>query len=239
MDNRYFHKNKQKMEENTKGIEYLTLTIGWVLGLFSTLIVEFFKNLFLRNKIKNLILNELKELQLDLLILCLSTTAETEPITQEWANWFRKYFHLIISLVKDTYKLPDNLKSVDFSKLDESQFLNAVLLISRGFQAKENVTSSMLKLSLNYTESKIDLIYLFKTEFQAQIRKILNRLGVINMIIEQTWFYHTKTYESLSKENHYLSKTNIKNNTRKISTRTKSLIDYIQLVIEKETTKDD
>jgi len=57
-------------------------------------------------------------------------------------------------------------------------------------------------IPLPFLNSQLSSLSLFSTEFQRKALKIASRLSIMNEEIDASNFYHKKTFESLSEQNH-------------------------------------
>ena len=118
-------------------------------------------------------------------------------------------------------------------KLSDNEFLDQ-LNIARS-KTPEPIFKSTLtfpKIISPYIDSKMSSLSFFRQEFQILLSKFRREIHVLNNDIEQTWFYHAKTFENLSGENHEVVHHNLSQIYSRIAERTRYVIKLIDKIQE-------
>src|ERR1035441_3196870 len=122
-------------EGNTSNtINYLTLIIGWVLGLISTIGFDYYRKTIIRREVKKGILSELKELKLRMVGMNYMTTLKYLTVTKEWTDWIKAYYEYITE--SDEYDYKKNIHDTKYKKaiLNNDEFYKSLLLSAAKFE---------------------------------------------------------------------------------------------------------
>src|SRR5437667_8645917 len=105
---------------------YITLIIGWFLGISSTLLVEKIKKHFQRKEVKRGIISEIKDLKMRLIGLCFITKINSDLVTKEWTNWIKSFYTDLILSNEFNYIMDTKEMKTNISNMSESDFYGFV-----------------------------------------------------------------------------------------------------------------
>lgn len=200
--------------------------------MFSALIIERIKKHLLKRDIKHGIKTELRELLLRLAADSFSSILEYSEISEKWSKWFKPYYKTLKESDEYDYlrdKPRPNLKIDNYS---DKEFYDSLVLIQSNNRANEiKPTLIFPKIMLPYIDSNYYTISLLKNKFIKQIFKLKREIIHLNSDYEQVWFYHTKTFESITYTNHTIAIKNIENLSKKILREQKNIIHLIEIII--------
>ncbi len=182
---------------------FLSVLLGWIMGLFSPLIVDELRKGRNRIEIESAIRRELEELRLKLLGLIYLTRMRLGTFDKDLLNWMlpiaKKYKGAHVSL-------PFSKGLEVMSTLNDGKF--------KAYVAAESSSPaglSMKKYSVPYLESKMDQLGLFPEKFQSGLLSIKMHLELINQEIDTARFYMEKTFDaSMDADNQEIIKANLR-----------------------------
>jgi hypothetical protein len=219
--------------ESNSNINVYSLFVAWLLGIVSALLVYWIKQLLSKRSTKIGIKNELNELQMYLVAVCFIVTYKRGNLSRDFVVWIRPYYNsLLNSEFKDFFGEKNIIEPLGSEKLSDNEFFDQ-LNVAR-LKTPEPIFKSSLnfpKIISPYIDSKMDSLSFFKQEFQILLSKFKREIHLLNNDIEQTWFYHAKTFENLSEENHEVVNHNLSQIYFRIAEQTSyivKLIDKIQ-----------
>ncbi|MCK9424966.1 MAG: hypothetical protein M0Q21_02880 [Ignavibacteriaceae bacterium] len=212
-------------------IKYLPLAIGWLLGIFSAVVIEQIKKQILKQNIKRGIKTELRELSLRLAASCFKSILDCGAISEEWAKWFKPYYKILTE--SDEYDYLRDKPKPD-KKIDtycDKEFYEYLVFMQNKNRANELKTPVYPKIVLPYLDSNYNTISLLNDQFVKLISKLKRETIHINSDYEQVWFYHTKTFERITDINHSIAVNNIEDICKRILRKEKNIISLIEKII--------
>jgi len=210
-----------------------TLILGWSLGIIGTVINEKLKRRSTKKDITNGIKTELNELQIHLSSVCLISVCEIGNFNKEFYQWLKPYFikfyesteFLIPKEIKDkTPKITEMNDEIVFMLIQTAFVKNATTNLPTNF-TYQNITTP-------YIDLKINDISLLSSSLQKALITLKRDINFMNGDINQIWFYHTKTFESINQNNFAIVTANIKTIYGRIARRSKIMVNNITNILE-------
>lgn len=215
-------------------ISYIPLIIGWLLGILSSLLVNLINKKIQKKEIKRGIISEIKDLQLRLIGTHFLTTLETKAYNEDWAIWFKPFFNRLVNSNEMNYVI-DLKKDKDvLIKMTNAEFFT-LCTISHNYKKSEYIISNQTfsKINLPFVDSNYHSISLFDEKFQLLITKLKHDICLLNHFYEQIWFYHSKTFDKLSNDNHMIIVGNINQIIPRICRMSMALIKLTEDILYK------
>ncbi len=223
-----------EINQNTgSDFEIILIIIGWLLGMFSSLFIEKYKNYSKRKEVKKGIKSELNELRLRLAATNLELTFRIGDITLEYARWIKPYYKLLFE--SETFAYLRTVPKIDnpITHLPDDEFQRCLIIsINRKKDSIVITTPSVPKIVLPYTDSNYGSISLLKEKLLFQIAQLKKDIISINDCIDDVKYYHNKTFEELSESNRKVVEYNIDKNVLSIRDKTKYIIKLIEEIIK-------
>jgi hypothetical protein len=205
--------------------QLLYIFFGWFLGLFSPLIIEFFKSHRHTREFVAALKVELEDLQFRLAIASLQLLQSHGGFDRDFAAW--------VSKIADRYSGDEPSEAI--RKLLR-QFLDADEKLANQFamlgRAQPGVGSSLKKYETKFLESNLVEIIRLPITTQRKIHEFRNQLSILNQDITKADSYMMMTFNSsLSEENHKRVTKDLTNLYGIVQGRCKSLADKIEMIL--------
>jgi len=210
-----------------------TLLLGWFLGIIGTVINEKLKRSSTKKDIKNGIKTELTELQIHLSSVCLLSVCEIGNFDKEFYHWLKPYFIKFYESAE--FLIPKDIKD-KIPKITEMDDEFVFTLIQAAFV--KNITTTLptnftyQNITTPYIDLKINDISLLKSSLQKVLFTLKRDINFMNGDINQIWFYHAKTFESISQNNLAVVNANIRSIYGRIARRSKIMVNKITEILE-------
>ncbi len=204
------------------------ILIGWLLGIFSTLLIHFLQRLFKKVSIKSGIRLELNDAR-----------ARIATVAYKMRMRFGKLDKEFIELTsKVMAKMKHDPNFTKFAEVCNKQihFTEAeIAKLNMLDKAKAGVSLSMKTFKLPYLESKIADLSLYSEKFQYHCLSTLNDLRLINQAIEESIFYFRVSYTAgLADETYNKASIMTEQTFEKIGERAEMICTKINILL-KET----
>lgn len=219
-------------EENSKDtIDLFLIIIGWLLGIFSAIVVEQIRRYISKRDIKKGIFSELREIQLRLAALCFTTVINYEDITEDWAKWIRPYYKTLTDSEEYDYIRNKPRPKTNINDISDKEFYE-YLLYMKSQKEQYEIRSSHIhsEITLPYLNSNYNTIALLNKKVTKNISKLQREIASLNSDFQQIWFYHTKTFEKITDDNHKIASMNIDFISKRISIKAKRIISLIEKI---------
>ena len=166
----------------------LFILLGWILGLFSPLIVDEIKKWRNRGEVGKAIRTELGELRLKLIFMIYLNRMQLGTFDRDLLNWMKP----IVTKYQGAHVTHPILQAFDLlSSFDDAKL--------KGYVARESSSQSglsMKKYSIPYLEAKMDQLAQFPEKMQSTLLSIKAHLELVNQEIDIARFYMEKTFDS-------------------------------------------
>lgn len=209
----------------TLGKDILLLVLGWIFGLFSSIIVDWLKERSQRKELKQGLFTELKALRFRLIATVGQIAFKFGSFDRELLSWLRQQYENYGGAFPKERVLQsiDNLlKSGDKQLAIDAEIVNA---------PPGNVLS-LKAFNFPFLDSQISNLSLFDAEFQNRILEIKTQVNFINEDIELSRFYFEKTFDSsITEENHEIISKNLKNAYQDVGEKACRIVDSITKLI--------
>jgi hypothetical protein len=173
------------------GYQILFLVIGWLLGLLSPVVVDFFTRKRRQLEVKQGLRVELAELRFSLVNSTLSVASSAGALDQEYVAWLKAALEGQRGAREEDRKaLLDTVGKL--GGLDEQQL--AAVARSLG---PPPAASALTKHRLPYLAAHMDHVSSLPAATQRQLLEIQAQLGVINELLDDIRFVMTKSFDSL------------------------------------------
>jgi hypothetical protein len=207
--------------------------LGWLLGILSYPIVSQIQKYLKRKDLKKAILSELESLSVRLLLQYIDLQLYFGEIDKKELEWIRNLPE------KHRKYIPENLieavnKLLNFSEeeLKFSSFLYYLLTYN------PNKAIRLKTFEMPFIKSVLSNLSVFDIEFQSSIFDIWKEISILNQEIEQAMFYSRLTFDpSCMDANQEIIRYNLKNSYKFIKEKSKTIVDKIEKILEREKSK--
>jgi hypothetical protein len=200
---------------------FLYIFIGWLLGLFSPLIVDEFRKKREIKDIKLGIKTELDELRFGLAVDVYIIESDYGKIDRDILLWLRHIF-------KEYDGMNDRKSLLEGIELALSQSQDTISILDKLLKKTTHKTITLKKFSLPFLDSRINSLSWFNPITQRHLLEIKTRIGFINDEIESTKYYLGLTFQKdISPENYKIAIDNEKVCHKAISKQAKLTADLI------------
>jgi hypothetical protein len=202
------------------------IVLGWLLGLLSPRIVELLQRPYRRAELRRSLFIELEDLSRKVAALAYVLAHRSAAIDRPLLEWLEP----ILRASKDSREdqaAAERIESLLRLPHDQLQ------AISQAVQEVE-VGLSMKKYTLPFLTSQIISLSLFSPEFQRLALDIRALLAMLNEEIDVAWFNYTKTFETMSAQNHAIVRNNLVGSYRAMVMMCRELVDKINLLLTRK-----
>jgi hypothetical protein len=213
-------------------MKILYLLIGWVLGLFSPIFVDWIRRPQTRKDLKKAFFAELNELRLRLVYASHLFTIRSGVYDREFITWVQS--HIKECTETELSVIHPKLKEMSdrFEKVLEAEDEEIAQLGKAIKSQSEGTGLAPKKYALPLITANIASLTLFKSEFQVMIFEIISRTDTLNQEIENAQFYFENTFNTnLEEENQKIVRDNLDQCYRNIARQTQLLADNIKRVM--------
>jgi hypothetical protein len=195
------------------------------LGLFSPIIVDFFKSYYRKREFVTALRVELEDLQFRLAISSLSLLMSRGSLNKDFARWALQ----IIDRYPG-YEPSEGVQKFLHQFLDADDSTNSHL---SGFaRAKEGVGSTLKTFQAKFSESNLTELSKLPVKTQRRIHEMRNQLSMLNQDISRSDTYLTMTFNSsLSETNHKRVNDDLNGIYKAVQDRCKSLADRVGSIL--------
>lgn len=210
------------------GASILFLFLGWLLGLFSPVIVDLIKKRLSRKALRASFFNELDDVRERLVHLVHLIVAKFGKKDRELLLWVRSNIKDSLEIVSSSGEKPSQI--IDrLLELNDEQLAN---LDTYG-KITEGDNLSLKKITLPLIDSKLDSLSLFDVEFQRKLLDIKTQINFMNEELEQARFYFQKTFDGgISEENLNLITQNLRDSYLHISRIARTIVQKVDSFIQ-------
>jgi len=210
------------MEQNN----IIYITIGWLLGVLSQIIVSVNAKYRKRQDVKTLLFSELRDIAFRLSAGCYTIQAHFGIENKETLTWLKsKHIKYGDESSRKTIEAIERM----LKYTDEQIQKGAILL-----KANEGIGLSLKKFAFSSADSIIESLSLFNSEFQRDIIEIKFQINALNQEIENAEYYHRLTFVPSNMEtNAEAIKGNIKAIYMRVVDMSKQIVMKIEEVLEK------
>ena len=207
-----------------QGIHILSLMLGWLLGMFSILIVDEVKRYLKKKDFKKGLSIEVHDIGYRLSGVVFLLYLRFGTYDRDLLNWLFKIY--------SQYNDQKMLQRIETLLKSSDEEIDAY---AKGLaQQKDIVALNLKKYSLPFLESNMDSISLLDTKLQRLIVQIRARLNSINEEIDLSRFYYEKTFDStLPDYSSEVIKNNLNQSYINISRQCRIMIDQITYLTER------
>lgn len=210
------------------------IIFGWVMGIlsiiFGTLILEKIRQNINKNKITNGILVELNEHLITISATCYSVTYKYGNFNVEFLKWWKPYYYKIKSSGRLDI-LSDNNKNIekifDMNEEELNNYKNANIEDPKKSKIIPSVSTPYIDANLNFLSE-------YGEDYKQQIFGVKREINFLNNDITEVIFYHRKTFDDISTENHQVIVNNLNGLFTIMSRRTKDITELINTFIQSQ-----
>jgi uncharacterized protein YfkK (UPF0435 family) len=203
----------------------LYILFGWALGLFSPIIVDFFKSYYRKREFVTALRVELEDLQFRLAISSLSLLMSHGSLDKDFAHWA-----LQIVDRYSGYEPSEGVQKFLHQFLDADDRTTSHL---SGFaRAKEGVGSTLKTFQAKFLESNLTEVSKLPVKTQRRIHEIRNQLSMLNQDVSRSETYLAMTFgSSLSEANYSRVNDDLNGIYKMVQGRCKSLADRVGSIL--------
>ncbi len=208
----------------------LYVMLGWVLGLFSHIILDHIKKNRELDEIKQGLKVELDEIRFRLVGTVYTLASHYGPYDKEVIEWLYSEFKQYSGTYRkdNTLKYLKSLLEIDNQQLADIQQRRRIEKSERGYHQKT--------YSLPFFDSKMSSIPLLDNELQNLILQIRSQINLLNQEIEQVQFYFKLTFDSnLGDTNAEIVNINLEGGYRNICSKSRFIAGLISNFISQIT----
>jgi hypothetical protein len=198
----------------------LFLVLGWILGLLSPVVADFFTKKRQLAEIRRGVLVELGETRFGLANTTLAVAGTVGAWDHDYLGWLKS--------VLDSYRGPrdEDRKPLQETvtgllNLDEQQLAAA----ARSMGAP--TSPALKKHRLPYLESKLDYLASLGPEAQRQLLEIQSQIGAINELLDDIRFCLGKSFDSLPPSTRQAIDASLQNSYRAVLHSSRNAADLI------------
>ncbi len=213
-------------------MNFVYLMAGWILGLFSPIIIDHIKKKRELDEIKQGLKVELDEIRYRLVGTVYLLASVYGPYDKELIEWL----YSELKQYSGTYTKDNQLKVLkSFLELDNQQLAN--IQQHKRIEKRESKRDYQLKIySLPFFDSKISSIPLLDIKLQNSIIQIRSQINLLNQEIEQSQFYFKLTFDSnLEDKNFEIITNNMEEIYRNICSKSRRITNSISDLIPQIT----
>lgn len=207
-------------------INYITLIIGWALGILSAMFIDFIKNFNSKKEIRKGVITELRDLKIRMIAYNYEITLDYSEITKEWSNWIRPRLELLNETNEYDYLLDKKIDKSQTITSNEDEFYNQLISINK----INNTVPIYSQISLPYIDSKYDYISQLGEIFLMKISQLKNDIIIYNWELEKCWYYHTKYFEITDDFLLTTIKGNVDHIKKVLKSKSKDIITLIETI---------
>jgi hypothetical protein len=176
--------------------QVLYILLGWVLGLFSPLIVEYFRSHVRKREFVRALKVELEELQHRLAVSSLSLLQSYGELDKAFASWALQLFDR-----RSGYDATEHIRKFLRQFLDADDALKSQL--NEVGRAREGMGSTLRGFETKFLESKLAEVAKLPISAQRKIHELRNQVSILNRDVAKSDSYLMMTFNSsLSERNH-------------------------------------
>jgi len=207
-----------------QGVNILYLMLGWLLGVFSFLIIDEVKRHFQKKEFKKGLSIELEDVRHRLSGAVYLLCSRFGTYNRDLLNWMFKIYAQY-----DDQKMLRHIETLLKSSDEEIDAYAKEMA-----QQKDVVALNLKKYSLPFLGSNMSSISLLDMKLQRLIIQIRTRLNMVNEEIDLNLFYYVKTFDStLSEDNSAMIKNNLNKSYQNISRQYRMIVDQITRLTDK------
>jgi hypothetical protein len=200
----------------------LLIILGWLLGILSPILQEKMQQKRNTKKISAAIITELNDLEYRLMFLAFGLFTHIGKMNKDFLSW--------AASVKENYSGPfvneeTNNAIVRLSALSDDE-------ITRLFPDRSQTKGlRMSKMMIPFTQSKVDSLTHFPTDFQKQIFSILSQLSYLNDNIDFSMEDFDRMLDpDIDRENWCILRDNIIERWQAMGNRARQIADKIKQI---------
>ncbi|NQV16325.1 hypothetical protein HQ531_12765 [bacterium] len=196
------------------------IILGWLLGIFSGPINDYFQDKRKRKSIKKGIVIELKELQRILASVCHTFSARSGTLNRALID---KLAIIFAQYKGDTNAEEFGKKYQEYKNLTDSQLKEALNLM----KANPGIAKTVGPISLPYLQSKISDLVVFSEKNQQLALELINHIKIYNEIVDHCSYFYKLTFDNISSDNHKIAIYEQEQGYKRIGDRSEYVIDKI------------
>lgn len=200
--------------------DILLIILGWLLGILSPILQENIKQKRDTKKISAAIINELNDLEYRLMLFAFRLFAHIGKMNIYFISW--------AASVKENYSGPFINEETANAIVRLSALSNDEII--RLFPDRSETKGlRMSKMIVPFTQSKVDSLTHFPTDFQKKIFSILTQLSYLNNDIDFSMEDINRTFDpGLDRENWFIIRNNIIESYEAMGNRARQIADKIK-----------
>ena len=209
-------------------INFISLIIGWFLGIASHLTIDSIRRISSKRDLFNGINSELKELLNKLVLVAYQLGLRSGKYDRDFLEWCLK-MHRKFSVESEIKTFSEVLEEfVKYSDEDLASFAK----LKRA--EHKSVGLSLKKYNLAFLNSRMSDLTLLNVKLQSILLNIRDRLNMMNEEIEFTMKHHYMTFDSsISSENHQRLIGQIQENHSNIQNMAIDIVNMINTYFER------
>jgi transcriptional regulator with XRE-family HTH domain len=172
------------------------LLLGWLLGIFSPLIVDYVKRRYQKNDVRRGIVTELKEIRSRLGMSVAMLATRLGKYDRNLLIWTER----MLQEYEGTEPKEEVLKAIQgLLKLTDEQ----LAAIAKQVKFQPGGALSLKTYTVSFLDANMSLLSLFPVEFQNRILEVRAQIGLLNQEISESSLFYWKTFDSsITAENH-------------------------------------
>lgn len=204
--------------------ELLFIAFGWLLGLLGAPIVTRIEKHYKREDFKKAIFSELKYLAIRLSSTCYKIQMHLGIRDKATLEWVKKVYE------KYEEDCPKGvLEGINRLLESSDAMLNAA---TQFFKANESECLGLKAFSVPYTDSILESLSVFNSNFQKNIFDIRDNINILNEETESAMFHYRLTFDPKCMDaNKEIIQNNIRSNYNEVQRRCRIIVDKIENLI--------
>ncbi|MFH1901633.1 MAG: hypothetical protein ABIK26_05215 [Candidatus Omnitrophota bacterium] len=195
--------------------------VGWLLGLFGTIIIDAIRKRYQKEDIRTAIISELKEIQYRLACSVYLLNRRFGTINKQLLSWTSQILKSYSGAYSDGLVLEALERQL---KLSDEQ-LESLEEIMKPDKSK---AITLRKYTTPFLDFRIGSLSMFPPSYQLKLFEIKSQLGLLNDRIEDSKFYYRMTFEpNISTENYDTMCYELEQCYKDIADKSKTIADSI------------
>jgi hypothetical protein len=214
------------MSVNEMGEKFALILIGWMLGLFSPLILDHMRQQRDNERGRKAILSELQEVGRILAVAVFSVKSKQGTIDRAHLEWLKAFMEACDPTSSTLNWIKELEQQLEWTDDEIAQrFLYAVTAEGKGILLQ--------KYPVPLLDSRVSALWSFETSFQRSLLDIRQRLGRLDDLVDRQRKLHDMTFTKLEAGNREAVDDNMRETCSFYAESAKIVVDLISKLSEK------
>lgn len=204
--------------------DVLLLILGWLFGLLSPGIIDYFRKRREIKAVRTVTLTELRETQLRLLMMVFRIRSRYGVLDRKFFDWAKS----ILERYDGINSGESLLRTIGpLLKMDEKE-LSELLQYHAQQNSRPEAGLSLKKLSTSFLEANMASLAILEKDFVGHLLEIKTRIGFMNEMVDESRYYFQLSFQiGISPENHKIANLNMINTYKSYENQAHDTADII------------